>query len=328
MTVSVDASHHLSHGNETDLLTQARKDPRVVDQLDALLNNQSGTTPLHERFRALFTLKSLGDNRSVDAIAKGFSDDSALLKHELAYVLGQMKNTHALPVLSAVLANEQEDPMVRHEAAEAMGAIGQIESLDVLNRYLEHPQKVISETCELAVARIHYENSDAKKTDTVSASPYTSVDPAPPTSGIEDITTLGQQLMNTSLPLFVRYRAMFALRNIGTEPAVLALAKGLQDDSALFRHEIAYVFGQMQHEASVPALVASLSNATEMGMVRHECAEALGSIATPECLPVLRQFAQDPEQVVRESCIVALDMFEHENSNEFQYATSLNHLVQ
>jgi deoxyhypusine monooxygenase len=45
-------------------------------------------------------------------------------------------------------------------------------------------------------------------------------------------------LMNTQLTLFQRYRAMFSLRNLGTEEAVLALAEGFQDDSALFRHEI------------------------------------------------------------------------------------------
>lgn len=45
----------------------------------------------------------------------GFADESALLKHELAYCLGQMNKTSALPVLEAVLADEKEDPMVRHE---------------------------------------------------------------------------------------------------------------------------------------------------------------------------------------------------------------------
>ena len=45
----------------------------------------------------------------------GFADESALLKHELAYCLGQMKKTSALPVLESVLADEKEDPMVRHE---------------------------------------------------------------------------------------------------------------------------------------------------------------------------------------------------------------------
>ena len=76
--------------------------------------------------------------------------------------------------------------------------------------------------------------------------------------------------MDTSLTLFERYRAMFALRNRGNEEAVLALAQGFQDDSALFRHEIAYVFGQMQHQASVPSLIQVLSNDAELSMVRHE----------------------------------------------------------
>jgi deoxyhypusine monooxygenase len=37
---------------------------------DALLNT-SGNTPLAERFRALFTLKNIADNRSIDIAAKG-----------------------------------------------------------------------------------------------------------------------------------------------------------------------------------------------------------------------------------------------------------------
>jgi deoxyhypusine monooxygenase len=45
-------------------------------------------------------------------------------------------------------------------------------------------------------------------------------------------------------------------------------------------------------------------------MVRHEAAEALGSIATDDVLPVLREYAQKGPRVVRESCVVALDMYE------------------
>lgn len=39
---------------------------------DALLNT-SGKVPLAERFRALFTLKNIGDNKSIDIAAKGKS---------------------------------------------------------------------------------------------------------------------------------------------------------------------------------------------------------------------------------------------------------------
>lgn len=52
-------------------------------------------------------------------------------------------------------------------------------------------------------------------------------------------------------------------------------------------------------------------------MVRHECAEALGSIATANCKQVLEKYAQDHEAVVRESCLVALDMYEYESSGNF-----------
>ena len=74
--------------------------------------------PLHKRFRALFTLKAIGGVDAITAISKGFNDDSALLKHEFAYVLGQMKDTRAIPKLEEVLGNENEDPMVRHEVSE------------------------------------------------------------------------------------------------------------------------------------------------------------------------------------------------------------------
>lgn len=56
--------------------------------------------------------------------------------------------------------------------------------------------------------------------------PYCSVDPAPP-STVVDVTALRDQLTDNSRPMFDRYRAMFALRNLGTDEAALALAEGL-----------------------------------------------------------------------------------------------------
>ena len=99
------------------------------------------------------------------------------------------------------------------------------------------------------------------------------------------IPDLEKTLLDTKLPLFQRYRAMFGLRDLASPPdlptavdAINALAKGLKDPSALFRHEVAFVFGQLCHPASIPSLTASLSDLSEVGMVRHEAAEALGSL--------------------------------------------------
>lgn len=77
---------------------------------------QDPNRPLKERFRALFTLKNLGGSVAIDCIEKAFNDDSALLKHELAYCLGQMQNKEAIKVLKDVLEDLKQEPMVRHEA--------------------------------------------------------------------------------------------------------------------------------------------------------------------------------------------------------------------
>lgn len=162
-----------------------------------------------------------------------------------------------------------------------------------------------------------------KDDECVSSNPYASVDPAPPTN-ISNVETLKNILLDESLSLFERYRAMFSLRNIISKPAVEALGAGLlQGQSALFRHEVAFIMGQLQSEHSVPFLKESLENKNENEMVRHECAEALGAIATPDCLEILNKYLLDDKRVVKESCEVALDMSEYENSPEFQYANTL-----
>lgn len=42
-------------------------------------------------------------------------------------------------------------------------------------------------------------------------------------------------------------------------------------------------------------------------MVRHEAAEALGSIADQQSVETLKTFCKDAEPIVADSCIVALD---------------------
>lgn len=292
-----------------------------VQQIGVQLADQS--QPLTNRFRALFTLRNLGGHEAIDCISKCFDDPSALLKHELAYCLGQMQDEYAIPYLIRVLKDKKQEAMVRHEAGEALGAIGSPEVLNVLREYASDPQIEVAETCQLALQRIQWLNEkSSQESKNLSTNPYKSIDPAPP-SQTEDTETLKNILLDESRPLFERYRAMFSLRNKGDEDSVLALADGLKCRSALFRHEIAYVLGQMQHEAAIPQLIENLEDLKESAMVRHECAEALGSIAKDQCLTALEKYSKDQERVVKESCVVALDMYNYEQSKDFQYADSL-----
>jgi hypothetical protein len=93
--------------------------------------------PIEKRFRSLFTLRGIGTKEAVDAMACGvlvcqmaiwgvsilyvttaLDDPSALLRHEVAYCLGQMGDKHAFPILCEVLAKTGEHPMVRHEVSD------------------------------------------------------------------------------------------------------------------------------------------------------------------------------------------------------------------
>ena len=98
---------------------------------------------------------------------------------------------------------------------------------------------------------------------------------------------------------------------------------GFRASSALFRHEIAFVLGQLQSVCSIPALHQQLAILNENYMVRHECAETLGSIGTDECRQILEAYLKDEERVVRESCEVALDISDYVNSTDFQYCNGL-----
>lgn len=151
---------------------------------------------------------------------------------------------------------------------------------------------------------------------------YSSVDPAPPEPTPElrpDVDALTAQLMNTDLPMFQRMRAVFSLRNIGGEAAVDALAQAFQDPSALLRHEIAYVMGQMGDAHALPVLTERLADEHEHVMVRHEAAEAMGAIGEESARPALQKFATDPHPEVAESCVVALDLLDWVNSDDLEY---------
>ena len=85
------------------------------------------------------------------------STSSVLLRHEIAYALGQMQRIEAVAFLDGVLGNDQENPITRHEAAEALGAIEAPESLEILSRHAADGASEVSETCGLALNQLNYQ---------------------------------------------------------------------------------------------------------------------------------------------------------------------------
>ena len=232
------------------------------------------------------------------SVYAGLKDDSALFRHEVAYCLGQRQDPEAIAILAKILAESNEHPMVRHEAGEALGAIGTEECFLPLEKHQQDPCLEVAQTCQLALQRIDYmrknhgseDSSEASRNGESEPSPYLSVDPTPPAPSHMSTQELRECLLNENARIFDRYRAMFALRNRGGEEAVEALAASFfTSKSALLKHEVAYVLGQMQDPRSFSCLKSVLENFEENPMVRHEAAEALGSIAEPECISLLEQ---------------------------------------
>jgi deoxyhypusine monooxygenase len=288
-----------------------------IDKLRSCLLDIS--QPVAQRTHAAFILRTKGDAESVVVLSEAVANkaDSSLMRHELAYILGQIQNPVVCPLLSSILSDDSDDLLVRHESAEALGAIGKLESLPILEQFANHPAAEISETCQIAIDLIKWRQQG----ETAERGGYLSVDPAPALKyekTAKSVEILKQQLMDPSLSLFHRYRAMFALRNMNSDAAAVALLDGFKDGSALFRHEVAYVLGQMQRRATVEGLTKVLRDESEHRMVRHEAAEALGAVGGEDVEQTLNEYINDKEQVVKESCHVALDTIEYWASGDFE----------
>ncbi|CBY24577.1 unnamed protein product [Oikopleura dioica] len=299
----------------------------LITKYSSILNNFDEN--LARRFRALFSLKGLGTDRCIEEMGKAFADSSELLKHEVAYCLGQTKSDKALEILKSCLNDMKQEPVVRHEAVEAIGAIGPPDYLALLKDLAVNDRDVeVRETSELAFDRIKFFEENPEKKHLME-NRFNSVDPAP-RSEETNLAKLREALMDTKLSLFERYRAMFGLRDIlpimeteeEKKECIEALLNGFNEKkSALFRHEIAFVFGQLGDVAAhgTARLAEVVDNELEHGMVRHEAAEALGNMGNEMADICLKKHRSSAAQILRESCEVALDQSEYyENNTEFQ----------
>ncbi|KAL0486200.1 deoxyhypusine hydroxylase [Acrasis kona] len=296
--------------------------PEVTNEFDGMSNEELSkmladeNVSIAKRSRMLWVLREFTDKKAaIDILKSGLVSESALLKHELCYVMGQIADEYALPILTHVLDDVNEDSMVRHEAGEALGAISQEDALPILRKYLNDPVREVRETCELAVKNIEDRLKGHVETDPDVIAEFQSIDPAPAPRNYKQMTTQELKViyLDESKSLYERYKAMFGLRNrssvLNDREATMAICDGFfTQDGALFKHEVAFVLGQLQKQETADILEKVLRDPEMHCMVRHEAAEALGSISNTRSMALLEEFKNDPDQVVKDSCIVAIDM--------------------
>ncbi|GKB13670.1 deoxyhypusine hydroxylase [Tanacetum coccineum] len=155
------------------------------------------------------------------------------------------------------------------EVAKALGAIGLESNITLLKDSLESdPVQEVRETCELALSRLEELKNvgDSNEASMIEASPFLSVDPAGPAS-CSSVHELWEIILKEEIGMYERYGALFGLRNQGGDEAVAAIIEPLNAKSALLRHEVAYVLGQLQNKAASNALSRVLKDVYEHPMV-------------------------------------------------------------
>jgi len=225
--------------------------------------------------------------------------------------------------------------MVRHEAAEALAAIGSPKAIETISQFLKDSSAPVRETCILAIHSLttQVRQGDDGQMNSESRA-FNTVDPIQGRNGCsdDDVESVSSELLDITLELWKRYEALFTLRNIASDKAAKAIAHALVQDksSALLRHEVAFVLGQLQNPCTLGELTVCLSNVFEHPMARHEAALAIGAIGCTwtresstqlescrnEAIETLKLYACDVDDVVKESCIVGLDNISTETGIE------------
>ncbi|KAI1295761.1 Deoxyhypusine hydroxylase [Halotydeus destructor] len=129
---------------------------------DILLRQDSS---LFDKYTAMFALRNAASPEAIRVLGEAmtqYKDDknNALLKHELAYVLGQIQSPISVPFLKELLEHKEENEMVRHECAEALGSIASDDAAQLLLKYKDDDVRIVKESIEVALDMADYEKSD------------------------------------------------------------------------------------------------------------------------------------------------------------------------
>ena len=300
METNLDKEANLDNKDTPDRTTDGNLNedtPGKIRRAVALI--KSVGTSVASKTRNLFFLRSLESPEAALAVQECLSGDSVLLDHEVAYVLGQMRQPNSADFLLRLAADRSANGIVRHEAIEALGNFRDRRLIPELRPFLEDAERIVAESAVLAIQKLSEDGEDGVR--------YGSLDPAYPYEG--SFAEAAELFVRGSLA--EKYKAMFYLRDLNTPEAVRVLARGFTDPSDLLRHEVAYVFGQMLNPHSVDSLIGVLEDASEREIVRHEAAEALGNIGTPKALASLQRYLGCDIRILRESAEVGLSIADH-----------------
>ncbi|MCY3413108.1 MAG: HEAT repeat domain-containing protein [Candidatus Heimdallarchaeota archaeon] len=209
-------------------------------------------------------------------------DSSAIVKHEAAFALGEIKNKKlAAKELSYAI---QHDPsvFVIHEASLALSNLGLAEYQPILRSVLDHPDSNVRKTAKIALQRLEMKQSSEKILSESS-------------------------ILDPTIKEEIRIQLVFQHMNQGTEEDIDLLLKALKQESdPIVKHEIVFALGESASKKVVGPLIKELQ-VDGNTFVRHEILLALGTLGNEDSVDFIKEFLDHPNPDIVESAYMALE---------------------
>ena len=292
----------------------------VAESLRLIKDAQSS---LLDKYNAIFALKSQGSEEAALALCEASPSvaDSELLQHEVLYAIGQMGVDATLDFVTSVLEDPACSEVVRHEAGEALANFPHLKErvVPVLERHVSSPSALVAATARLALEKLRaYRPGDNNYNRYLKGT----LEPAEPFTPAEYERFLQARglraedvfewMLDPALSEYCKYQAMYYYRDHFCPDtlrlyALLLSKHNFARTSALLRHEVNFILGQLEQKAKTEemrrALIETVENEEEEPVVRHEAVLAYSAVFGND--EVVQRQLSSPVPLVRESaCIV------------------------
>lgn len=293
------------------------------------------TQDVCDKYTAMMTLRTIGTEEAAEVLQEGYKylGESELLRHDVMYCIGQMKVKNSLEFLLGKMNDPKEKSIVRHEAGEALANYHSLRETIIpeMQVHWDSEDELLKSTVRVGIGKL----STFTETSRYGKKYGGTIEPAEPfneaevrefieSKGLESPKNQ-EELYNQIHKLlledysvvdeFPKYRLCYYLRDqadIRSKTILCDLMKpeNRKAASALLRHELAFIMGQINNNDKViqDRLKEVSLDTTEHPVVRHEAILSFYDVTKDE--EFIEQFLKHENQLIRESVEVAIKIGE------------------
>lgn len=314
----------------------------VIPVEEAKKTLQDPNSDTYAKYNALFHLRTHSTEEAGQALIASYEHlgSSSLLRHETMYIMGQMRLPSSFEFLKEHMNDPEEMPVVRHEAGEALANYHHIKDQCIaeMEKHWDSDVELLKSTVRVGIWKLKDWKGEAESNfgkmygGTIEpAEPFTEEEvleylnlPEGELTGLEGeeltrflVGKVGEKLLlpYEQVDEYPKYRMCYYLRNAKTKESKEVLATLLKAEnrtviSALLRHEISFILGQVyEGEEYIRDILKGVCyDEEEHPVVRHEAILAFWDIVQDQEL--VDRLKNHEDQLIKESVVCAILMNE------------------